>query len=493
MKKVILSLLALLLALLIIIVFKTMTFSSMQKTMTFSSVQKTMSGVEALDFGKKPVEHLSRAISFPTISYERNAPIDTVAFMGYHQFLSETYPLVHSKLKKEVFSGFSLLYTWEGTDKTLEPIILMGHMDVVPAPDTASWTYPPFAGRVHGGYIWGRGSLDDKASMVSILEATEALLAENHQPKQTIYIAFGHDEEIGGTRGAEVIASALAKRGVKAGYILDEGMAITQGMIPMINKPVALIGTSEKGQMSVTLSVKMEGGHSSTPEKETAISVLCKAMDKVQGHPMKSGISGSVNDFIRYIGPEMPWYAKILFANSWLFKKVLIHIYQSSASGNALVSTTAAPTILRAGSKSNVLPEKAEAVINFRILPGETSKNIIKELAEVISDDRVKLTVDEWLHEPSPVSPINTHGFEAIEKTIRQVYPETLVAPTLMLASSDSKSYSKISKNIYKFAPLYVTSQDMARIHGINERNAISSFNRGINFYYRLMKNSSGI
>lgn len=480
MKKIGLIVLGLLLIFVLVIVFKTLTFSSMQ--------QKS-DAIGTIDFGPKPVEHLSRAISFPTISYERDKPIDSIAFEGYHQFIDETYPLVRSKLKKEIFSEFSLLYTWEGTDKTLKPIILMGHMDVVPAKDVAYWTHPPFSGKADKTYIWGRGSLDDKASMISILEAVECLLSENYQPKRTIYIAFGHDEEIGGSRGAKVMASTLEKRGVKAGYILDEGMAITQGMVPMIKKPVALIGTSEKGQMTVTLSVKMEGGHSSTPEKETAISVLSKALNKILEHPMKTGIEGSVNDFIRYIGPEMPWYAKIVFANTWLFRKIIINIYQGSASGHALIATTVAPTILRAGTKANILPEKAEAVLNFRILPGETSADIVRQLTKVLSDDRVVLTIEEGANEPSPVSPVNTPGFETIRKTIREVYPEALIAPTLMLASSDSKSYGKISRNIYKFAPIYVHKADMAAIHGVNERNSRISFNRGINFYYRLLQN----
>jgi len=479
MKKVILSLIGFVLILLILIIIK---------TVTFSSLQKEIDPLNTLDFGNTAIDHLSKAITYPTISYDLNLPIDTIAFKGFQKFLTEVYPLVHSKIKKEVFSEFSLLYTWQGTDKTLKPIILMAHMDVVPAIDSVSWTNPPFSGKVDDTFIWGRGSLDDKVSVISILEAVERLLAENYKPTRTIYLAFGHDEEIGGTRGAEVIAKTLEKRGIQAEYILDEGMAITKGMIPMINKPVALIGTSEKGQMSLTLSVEMKGGHASTPEKETAVSVLNKALYKVLALPMKTGIDGSVNDFIRYIGPEMPWYAKTLFANSWLFKKVIIRIYKGTAAGNALVSTTAAPTILKAGSKANVLPEKAEAVINFRLLPSETSTSLVNKLTQVISDDRVLLKVVEGAHEPSLVSPVNTLGFKAIQQTIRQVYPEVYVAPTLMLASSDSKSYSRISRNIYKFAPLCVTSEDMARIHGMNEKNKKTHFNLGINFYYWLIK-----
>jgi Acetylornithine deacetylase/Succinyl-diaminopimelate desuccinylase and related deacylases len=452
-------------------------------------MQKKEKPLKTLDFGQAPIEHLSKAIAIPTISYGQDLPVDSAAFKRYHQFLAETYPLVHSRLRKETFSSFSLLYTWEGTDKTLKPIILMAHMDVVPAVDPATWTYPPFSGKTDDSFIWGRGSLDDKASMISILEAVEKLLAEKYQPERTLYLAFGHDEELSGKRGAKVMASILEKRGIKAKYILDEGMAITQGMIPMVNRPVALIGTSEKGQASVTLSVKMEGGHSSTPEKETAISVLSKAMEKTLAIPMKTGIEGSVGDFIRYIGPEMPWYAKILFANSWIFKKTIISIYKKTASGNALVSTTAAPTILRAGEKANVLSTQAEAVINYRILPGETSAVLLGKIKKAISDDRVKLSIDQGASEPTQVSPVRTPGFQTIQRAIRQVYPEAIIAPTLMLASSDSRNYSRISRNIYKFAPLYVNAKDMTRIHGIDERIAKNSFNKAINFYYRLIRN----
>jgi carboxypeptidase PM20D1 len=330
-----------------------------------------------LDFGRPAVEHLSQAIAFPTISSEMNQPVDTAVFRAFHRFLAVTYPKVHATLKKETFSEFSLLYTWEGRNKTLKPIILMAHLDVVPAGDPDLWKHAPFSGDINGTQVWGRGAMDDKASMISILEAVERLLSEKIRPERTLYLAFGHDEEIGGTRGAQVMASELEKRGVLAEYILDEGMAITRGMVPMVRKPVALIGTSEKGQMSVRLSVEMPGGHSSTPEKKTAISVLNKALGNVFTHPAKPHIAGSVKDFISYMAPEMPYYAKVLFANLWLFRHIVTGIYQITGSGNALVRTTVAPTILRAGTKANVLPTRAEAILNYRILPGEKSSEVL--------------------------------------------------------------------------------------------------------------------
>lgn len=482
MKKFIRLLLLLLVLLLVIIVLKTIAFKSMQIEADTTSVPV---------FGDECLVHFSQAISYPTVSSAIDAPVDSIVFEGFHKFLSEAYPLIHSKLKKETFSGFSLLYTWEGKNTTLKPVILTAHLDVVPAGETGSWTKPPFSGENDGTFIWGRGTLDDKAALISIMEAVEKLLSENYQPERTIYLAFGHDEEVGGFKGAAVLATSLKDRGVEAEFVLDEGYAVTIGMVPMISKPVALIGTSEKGYLSVSMTVEMEGGHSAFPEKETSITVLSKALNKIVDNQMEAYISEPVNNFIRYIGPEMPFYAKAIFANKWLFKPVILKIYQGSNTSNALVRTTTAPTVVNAGIKDNVIPTKAEAVANFRILPGETSDDVIDHLKTVISDDRVRLLKLQEVKEPSPVSPVNGFGFETIHKTIRQVYPEALIAPTMMLAASDSRKYSDVSKNIYNFAPLVVTSEDLARTHGLNERNKIDDFKRGIGFYYMLIKNSN--
>jgi carboxypeptidase PM20D1 len=480
MKKLLWSLIIIIGLLLIIIVIRTIAFKSMQIESSSASLPV---------FGDESTTHLSQAISFPTISLAPDTPVDTTAFEGFHKFLSEAYPLIHSKLKKEVFSSFSLLYTWEGKDVNMKPVILMAHMDVVPAGETDSWSKPPFSGENDGTYIWGRGTLDDKAAMISIMEAVEKLLAGNYQPERTVYLAFGHDEEISGYKGAAVIAASLRERGVDAEFVIDEGYAVTVGMVPMIKKPVALIGTSEKGYLSVKMTVEMEGGHSAYPGKESAIIVLNKALNNVIDNQMKARISGPVDDFIRYIGPEMPFYAKAIFANKWLFKGIILKIYEGGRSSNALVRTTTAPTIFNAGVKDNVIPTKAEAVVNFRILPGETSNDVTEHLKKVISDNRVVIQALEGTREPAPVSPVDVPGFEIINRTIRQVYPEALIAPTMMIAASDSRKYIEVSRNIYNFAPIIVTSEDLSRTHGLDERNKIDDYKRGIGFYYQLIRN----
>jgi carboxypeptidase PM20D1 len=480
MKKILLALAGLFVTLLLVIVIKTITFSSMQIV---------VEPVTLPEFEEESVANLSKALTFPTISHEIDLPVDTAAFLAFHQFLEETYPLIHSTLEKEIFSEFSLLYTWKGKNPDLKPVILMAHIDVVPAPDEERWEHPPYSGANDGTFIWGRGAIDDKGRLIANLEAVEKLIRENFVPERTIYLAFGHDEEISGLRGGSVIANALTERGVEAEFVLDEGLSITRGIIRMVSKPVASIGLSEKGYMSVTLTVEMEGGHSSYPEKETSVTVLNQALYKLNNKPMKAFISEPVKDFIRYNGPEMPFLPRAIFANLWLFKGVVINIYTGNRAGNAAVRTVNSPTILTAGVKDNVIPTKAEAVVNFRMLPGETSEDVMQHLQKVIADDRVKISAYGDIQEPSPVSSINSPGFEILHTTIKQVFPEVMLNPMLAIGQTDSRHYINVSKNIYRFAPITFIEEDLARIHGLNERISIENYHRAIGFYYQLIKN----
>ncbi len=458
------------------------------KTVTYWSLQIEVEPVSPPVFGDESVANLSKALTYPTISYERDMPIDTLSFRGFHQFLMDSYPLIHGTLKKEVIQGFSLLYAWEGKNAELKPVILMAHMDVVPAPETERWEHPPFSGANDGTFIWGRGTLDDKGSMIAILEAVERLIKENYEPERTIFLAFGHDEEVLGY-GAPLIANTLKERGVHAEFVLDEGLGITMGIIPMISKPIASIGVSEKGYMSATLTVEMEGGHSSIPEKETAVTVLNNALYNISKKPMKADISGPTKDFMRFTGPEMSILPRVVFANLWLFKKVLLKIFEGGNATNAAIRTTTAVTNLKAGIKDGVIPTKAEAVVNFRIMPGETSYDVIQHLNSVISDERVKIADMGNGQEPSPVSSVHEAGFEIIHKSIKEVFPEVIVNPMLVLGATDSRHYSVVSSNIYRFAPIITYQEDLARIHGLNERISIENNGRAIGFYYQLIKN----
>jgi carboxypeptidase PM20D1 len=459
-------------------------------TFRFTSLQEEVPQIPALAIPDSTVSHFQQAIRFKTISYADSTRFDSSQFRGLHRLLEQTYPLVHQHLKKEVIGGYSLLYTWVGLNSQLPPAILMAHQDVVPIEEETRnlWEVDPFGGVIKDGFIWGRGTVDDKINLISQLEALERLLSESFKPQRTLYLAFGHDEEVSGMKGAAQIAALLKSRGVKAAFVLDEGGIITLDKVPGLKgKPVALIGTSEKGYLSLELSVSLPGGHSSMPEKETAIDLLTRAIVKLRENPFPADFSPSTQEFMRNVGPEQPFFLKLIFANQWLFKPIVIGIYESSAPGNAIVRTTIAPTILHSGIKDNVVPTLARATVNFRILPGTTSQEVINRVKEVIDDERIKVEVTGLLSEPSgkQVSADN-ESYKKLIRHIRQNVKGTITTPFLMIGATDSRYFQDLTEATFKFSPMV----DPIGFHGLNERIDIDSYKRCIGFYYQLVKDN---
>jgi len=461
------------------------------RTLTFKSRQITVKSVVHQRVDLNALTHLSEAIRFRTISNGNGIPVDSSAFRGFIDYLAKTYPLADSLLHKQSINGLNLLYTWKGKNPDLEPMILIGHMDVVPAiiDSASSWAQPPFAGVIQGGAIWGRGSLDDKISVIGILEAVEMLIKEGFTPERTLYLCFGSDEETGGRNGALKIDEYLESKKVKASFLLDEGLVITSGIVPGIEKNVALIGISEKGYASFELSVSAEGGHSSMPALETPIGILSSAVSALERHPMKSKLSEPVQQFLDYIGPEMPFFSKIAFANRWLFSSLVIKKYEVSNAGRAIVRTTTAPTLFKSGTKDNILPDFASATLNFRILPGQTIEDVKKHIRNTIKDDRIIIKLVGHYSEPSPVSEVNCPEFKTLEKSICQIFPNTLTAPSLVIAGTDSRHYSRVAKNVYRFVPLIAGPDDLTKIHGVNEKMSSPNFLNCICFYRQLILN----
>ncbi|MDX2000990.1 MAG: M20 family peptidase [Chitinophagales bacterium] len=484
LKKVLLSITIALIVLVGIVLYR---------TITFKSKQLKVAAIERIAIDSNSIDRFSQAIKIPTISYDDSTQFDSTSFQGFLDLLSRNYPLTDSLLQREVINGYSLLYTWKGTATTAKPILLLAHMDVVPleAETAAKWTQPAFSGAVKDGYIWGRGSLDDKLSVIALLEATELLLKQGYQPKRTIYLAFGHDEEVSGKKGAAQIASILQQRGIKAEFALDEGLVITDGIVPGVEPPVGLIGLAEKGFLTVELKTAIDGGHSSMPERATNIGVLAAAVAKLEQHPLPVKISGATQQFINYIGPEMPFVERMAFANMWLFKGLFVSALEKSAAGSASIRTTTAPTVFRSGLKENLLPSEASALVNFRIIPGETPETVLDYVKKTIDDPRVQVHIANWAEKPSPVSSVDSEGYKSIEKTIRQLWPETIVTPSLVVGATDSRHYVEVADNIYRFQPIKLKQEDMARLHGINERISVADYKEAINFYYQLIKNTN--
>jgi carboxypeptidase PM20D1 len=440
-------------------------------------------------------ERLAKAIRFRTVSLDNGVQPDPEAFHGLHRHLEESFPKAHKAMEREVVGERSLLYTWRGRGGEARPILLMSHLDVVPVePGTeGQWKYPPFEGVVAEGHIWGRGSLDDKVGVVGLLEAAELLASQGFAPERTVYLAFGHDEEIGGTQGAARISSLLAQRGVEIDYVLDEGSSITENLVPGLPVPAALVGIAEKGYLTLELSVESPGGHSSTPPQNTAIGILSAAVQRLENHPVPSRLSGPFEKMAKYLGPEMGLGNRIGFANLWLLRPVVERILSATPPGNANIRTTTAVTMIQGGVKPNVLPSQAKAVINFRILPGDSSESVVVHVRRTVGDPRVKVArLGPPATEPSPESDVDGAGFQVLHRTLAQVFPGAIVAPSLVIAQTDSRHYQSLARNTYRFLPIRLGPQDLSRLHGTNERIRMDNYLEVVRFFAQLIRNGAG-
>jgi carboxypeptidase PM20D1 len=438
---------------------------------------------------------LAGSLRFQTTSQEDPAALDEDAFQALHAHLESAFPRVHAQLRRETVSAHSLLYTWQGTNPSLKPILLAAHLDVVPVePGTeAGWQEDPFGGRVAGGFIWGRGAIDNKSAIVGALEAVEMLLVEGFRPARTVYLAYGHDEEVGGANGARRIAALLKERGVGLDMVLDEGGVIGDGILPGIGPPVALVGIAEKGFASVELSASAAGGHSSLPPRESAIGILSAAVARLEREPMPARLEGPARQLFDRVGPRFPFFQRAVFANLWLTRPWVVRMLERRPATNAMVRTTTAATIFQAGAKDNVLPRQARAVVNFRILPGDSVAIVREHVRRTINDDRVTVRVaGRFTAEPSAVSSTASRSFRTLERTIRGVMPEAIVAPYLVVVVTDARHYAGLSGNVFRFLPIRVTQADLDRMHGTNERIAVADYERAVRTYRELVLNAAG-
>ena len=487
MKKLVATALLLVAVLAILVIGRAFRFERLQV--------RGVTPVEIAVDEQAAAERLAASLTFPTISNQDRTNVDSAAFRALHDYLADTYPRVHENLDRETVGELSLLYEWEGADPARTPVVLMGHLDVVPViPGTEDdWSHPPFGGVIADGHVWGRGAMDDKVSVLSILEGVEALLAQGHQPQRTIYLAFGHDEEVGGPQGAGAIADLLAARGVgDFAFVLDEGGAIAEGLVPGIEGPTAIIGIGEKGYLSLRLTVEGEGGHSSMPPPSTNVGILAAAIHALEENPFPLELSDAAAQQFAFLGPEMTFGGRALFSNLWLFKPFLVRMMASEPQGAAMLRTTTAATMFEAGVKDNVLPITASAVVNFRIAPGQTTESVKERVRRTIADDRVQVAEVAPGQNPSPVSDPHGGPFRLIERTIRETSgaPELVVAPYLVMGGTDAKYYSGRSENVFRFLAARMGEGDVERFHGTNERMSVVSFANSVRFFQQLIRNA---
>jgi carboxypeptidase PM20D1 len=435
--------------------------------------------------------HLSEAVQIPTVSHQNPADNDYAQWDRLHDWLATTYPAASGAMRREIVGDHSLIYTWPGSDPALKPIVLMAHQDVVPVTEGTEkdWRHPPFSGAIADNAVWGRGSVDDKGSLVALFEAANALAASGFHPRRTVIIVSGHDEEAGGS-GARAAAAALAARGVKAEFVLDEGM-VTISDMPMAGGPVSIVGVAEKGYATLRVTAPATGGHSSAPPPETGVEVLARAVLAITGHPEPMRFDGPGADMVRTIAPRASLLTRIAVANQWLFGPLIVRQIAATPTGAASLHTTIAPTMLRGSPKENVLPQDATAWINYRIAPGQTADSVMARARSAVEGLNVRLAWEGQANNPSPISSSRSQGWRWIG-ALAAGGGRFPVAPGLVTAGTDSRYMTPIADDIYRYQPLVVSMDTVKMIHGTNEHMTLDNLARTTQFYGRLIATAAG-
>lgn len=494
MGNIIKGVLAILVLLVAVILFRTFTFGG---DITDYS-QAELPTPPAIDVNQA-AENLGTAIRIKTITTRRGDPQEgrEGPWIEFRAFLESTYPDLIAKVSTDVVSRFTLIYTWEGTDPSLDPIILMAHQDVVPINmgTVEDWEHGPFAGLVADGYVWGRGAMDDKGSLISIMEAGNALAKSGWTPKRTVIFQFGHDEEIAGT-GAEDAFAFHKANGVTPFLVLDEGMAVIKEN-PLTGKQTAFIGVAEKGYQSLLITTKTQGGHSSRPPRESGAVRIARAIVALEENQMPADLQAPpFADTVEAVANDLPFTTKMAFANKWAFGGLIKGQADADATTNALLRTTTAPTMLAGSIKDNVLPQQAQAVVNFRIHPADTIDDLMAHVKKTTSHIE---GLDIQFYEggigsaPSPVSASEGEVYDALASVASAAGDGALVAPALVIGGTDARYATAIaSTQIYRFTPAIYSDEDLSGFHGTNERVSVDNVGRMSRSYAQLMMMLAG-
>lgn len=430
---------------------------------------------------KQKLEVFSEILRFRTISRQPGEVFDMKPFREIAEYLKRTFPLVHRRFKRETVSGGSLLYTLQGADQSLKPFMLTAHLDVVPAEDGELWPEPPFSGNIRDGRIWGRGSIDYKVGVSAMLQACEDILEMGFSPGRTIILAFGHDEEIGGVNGASEIVRILKDRGISLSSVLDEGGYIYS--YPWLEKDVAVIGLAEKGYLTIRLTASGVQGHASVPELHTAAGSLCGCLAALESNQMPPKLCSPVEMMLQSTSGLL---SESLVSGDYVpTPEEMTHILERWSSGNALVRTTTAITMIRGSSKENIIPAEPYALVNFRAVPGDHSRDIMNHVLAIAEPFGVDVRYDDTnqIHEPSAIASMDTEEFRAISAISREIWPDIPVVSGIFPAATDSRHYCSITDNVYRFEPVHLGTRGIGALHSAGESIEVKDYFNAVSFY----------
>lgn len=436
----------------------------------------------------KILERFAKIISFETLSHDNGTQKQIEPFTQLATYLQSAYPGVHNRLTRREIPGGSLMYHWKAKNPKLSPFAILAHMDVVPVGNPDDWSHPPFAAYTDGETIWGRGVNDDKCAVAASLEACESLIAEGFEPNRDIYLLYGHNEEdvMCKHSGARMMAQILEDEQVQLEFVWDEGGAIIMDPPLGLTNPAAMIGLAEKGFADLKITIAGEGGHAAEPPKHTSLGDLGALLAQIQSHPMKPKLIPSVEGMLQTYGKNSKGALGFALRHINLCRPLIIRILGSNNLTSAMVRSTIVPTICQAGSASNVLPPTSSAILNVRLLPGDTADDIVAHLHALAK----KVNLDEKLsievlscNEPVRETNICAPTYQILSDMFQSQFPGVTIAPYLVTGATDSREYAKVAKDIFRIYPFKLTQAEIGTMHGIDENIKIDSYLFGIGCY----------
>ncbi len=431
-------------------------------------------------------EILSKAIGYKTISHLQPDQTNWGEFEGLIAHLAQSFPLCNQhRIKSRQIGDYNLLYHFEGESDT-EPALLLAHLDVVDAKEDL-WSQAPFKGTIDDDFLYGRGSFDCKLQVITILASFEALLTRKQKPKRSWYVAFGCDEECNQAKeGAYRIAQYLKDQDLHFSMILDEGGVVSKNYIKGFRQSIAVVGIAEKGYADISLCIDKKSGHSSTPSFPTALGSLCKALHSIERHQMPVHLTYPIRQMLYKLGKKGPFLYSLLFLNLWIFWPLIALIFKKNPTLNATIRSTVVGTVIQASKQNNVISKEAKAIINVRLLNGDTTQAVVNHIQKVCKEPSLQVQLIHAV-ESSKISTIENQAYSVLSQTISSVFPDALITPYLMLGATDARKYQGLSDAIYRFTPARMTQKEVDRMHAEDERISLENICLAKQFYESLL------
>ncbi len=434
---------------------------------------------------QRVVRALQALVRIPTVSYVDRSRIDGAAFDAMVAELARQFPLLHANLDLTRIGEHGLLFHWRGASDD-KPVVLMAHTDVVPVDPDSPWQHDAFSGDIADGFLWGRGTLDDKGCVVGICEAVERLLEADLMPAQDVWLSFGADEEVMGSN-AETAVEVLRGRGVRPWLVVDEGGAVAAGAFPGVAAPLGVVGVTEKGTTAIELVAEGRGGHASMPTPNGPTYRLARAITRLEKAPFAASAPAPTLEMLRRIAPHLPAPLRPVVRGVSLNAAAVGRLLTlAGAEAGAMARTTVATTTLSGSPANNVIASTAKAGLNVRIMVGDTVAGVVDHIRRAIDDDTIAINVVD-AGEPSPISPMGD-AFALVESSIQAVFPDAVPTPYVLMGATDSRHFTRISDNVYRFAPFRMSKAQREAIHSFDERIGVDDLVDGAAWYQHLIE-----